>query len=1739
MGVVYLGRQISVDRKVAVKVISRTYSAFSSAVGRFMEEARTASGLHHPNVVTVHDFGRTSDGLLYLVMEYLDGITLSRLLDQGPLDIERILEIATQICSGLVAAHSRGIVHRDLKPDNIMLCEIEGFGPMAKLLDFGIAKSILQDSGLTTDGFVLGTPTYMSPEQSSGRPVGFSSDLYSLGVIMYEMACAHPPFEDEDPHAVLQAHCAAEPPPLLGRTVIPIPEGLERLILQCLRKRPEDRPGSAVEIRTSLMDLMQSPRRGSMPRVVPDIRAVPPVDSPGGVTEPWKPWRQGHIIADHYRIESIFRVEPSMLALAVDVQTAEGTKVLLRTVPLARDRQADSLELIIERHLSLLTRFRHERIVALREVVRENGSLVLVSAVPVGEPLELVLNRTGRLEHTEAVRIVLDLLVAIEALHNLGVVHQDIRPGTIRQNGDGTLALDGIGLWPLADAQLAILLPEEDIEARQYKAPEQIGLIGEPVGPEADLYAVGALLFRMLTDQPAFEAHQETELIHRKMTAVIPPPSMFAPNTPAALDAIVDRLLRPRAIDRFRSVAALRLALERVLSGTADGNVPDEVFQHLGSEGRLQGRDTERLRLASLADRLIQEGLGSVAILRGPSGVGKTRLVDEISHDMRRKGGMVVRAKAREADASSSLGAWKEVLGSLGIALRNLDPRSHDAAVRRILTSVGNQGALLRPFAPWLSRIFAGLPQPPVLDAEAGRERLLSAMCQVPLAVATRESPLCLVLDDLQWMDSSTLHLLERLAAAADRHPILILGCTRPTPVDALHLPNLEGMKAAGVEWIEIGGLEPSAVRSFLAERMGNVSGLTSLTNTMVRLTDGYPAGLRALLQDAEAVGAVRWTGRSWNVVESRLDELLPAQNVVARVRNRLAGLGFHTLDILQAASVWGAKFDIRILSAMRPDIEHGVIVSALVEADRAEILRSVRRDEPGMRDFAHDSLRDAFLGEIPIAKRQALHRQAAEILADSSMGMEGRELRLAEHLVNSDPRAEDVPILESSARLALEGFAADGAIMMGKAALARLAGSPAADSVVIRLKLLVATGLILARRPDEATSLLQEILAGKPPPEVLAMAYKELGDCQFHMGRLAECLSSLARAAQALGYKRPGLPALAKGRSLQRMMREIWFETRKPRDYESTSAIDRNRSLLADVLNHEARARFFVDGADASMSLLDALHHARKSGDLRAYVRIMSQTGGQLASSRGWVVLSRRMLDAAVRAADASGDNYSVALARATRLMIYGAMGEFDRLDQERPEIEAMISRVGEAWASALFASYLFDVAQERGRPSEGLPVVMAFADSLVSARHRDFSWAWAHNRGAWVALAIGRPDLARAIVDQALGMEFIRKDRVLLGYIGAWDVQAALDGREPERAIRAAESYVRYLASGPTAHRHNGISTYIATRAAVAAALEVGVSRESICLVEELLRRGTPLTRPFPIYRAHMTLCEARLDLLKGRRRRAQGKVNHLVREARGFPLGTVVTAEALLFAADLAGGNASLTGRNLLREAFERLQTCDDCLPLKRSLASSLGQHPGGDAHSERISSALAGALRIPLSSHQSGSSVVPVGIRGGLSQGGLELFEWTHASIAALSRGDAPLEAVLNPVVRFAGVDLCILFRYDWISQQVTPIAVSPPLSRGIEDHCKRALPLCRQAAESMTPIIEDARRSTDGLLKGSSAAFPVSRSGTPDLILYMSNRNTPGVIDSVKSRHIEALLHALEVAVRIADRTTGR
>jgi len=301
MGKVYRARLLTLDKPVVLKVLHRSLLCDQRTVARFRREAQAASRLSHPNSINVLDFGETESGEHYIAMELVDGKDLHQVLSsEWPLSEARVIRIASQVLAALSEAHAAGIIHRDLKPENIMVEQLRHEPDFVKVLDFGIAKivdAVAEDGPLTRAGFVCGTPEYMSPEQARGGDLDARSDLYAVGVLLYQLVTGLLPFVADSGAAFAAKHLTEPPiPPRQRRQGVRVSAGMERLILSALSKDPTKRPQTADEFKAQLLALAE-PAAAALPidtaagvELLADVKNAqsPSLRSPRSVGRAWR-----------------------------------------------------------------------------------------------------------------------------------------------------------------------------------------------------------------------------------------------------------------------------------------------------------------------------------------------------------------------------------------------------------------------------------------------------------------------------------------------------------------------------------------------------------------------------------------------------------------------------------------------------------------------------------------------------------------------------------------------------------------------------------------------------------------------------------------------------------------------------------------------------------------------------------------------------------------------------------------------------------------------------------------------------------------------------------------------------------------------------------------------------------------------------------------------------------------------------------------------------------------------------------------------------------------------------------------------------------------------------------------------------------------------------------------------------------------------------------------------------------
>lgn len=607
MGDVYLARHGVLDRDMALKILKSQYANDKQFVERFRREARSAASLSHPNIATVYDAGEGVFGgerVSYLAMEYVPGGTLKDMIvgQRGPLPVAAALGLALQVARALEAAHGRGVIHRDVKPQNILLTE-EG---AAKVVDFGIAKAAASSTTITRAGGIVGTPHYISSEQVMGEPASPGSDLYSLGVVLYEMLTGELPYDADTPIGVVMKHVHGElrPPREANADV---PEGLNAVCVRLLAKDPGERYGDAQE----LIGDLERVRQGGLPAFVsatqesedPHVTPVihdDPITVPSPREETSEDGREEALSPDEGRYRRLRSLASGRLAEVYLARDRElGRDVALKVL---HHQYAEDEEFVqrFRREAESASSLSHPNIVAVLDHGREeDGSYYMSMEYVPGGTLEGCLREEGPLPLPEAVSLASQVARALQAAHERGIVHRDVKSQNVLLTEEGTAKVADFGIAKAAQ-ETSITQEGAILGSAPYVSPEQA--LGRPVSPRSDLYSLGVVLYETLTGVQPFEADTPVGVIMGHVNGSLRPPNEIRREIPDSLNAACVRLLAKDPEGRHPDARSLAEELEQVLG--------DETRPADDGQGRVRVPDLAGLDLSGAGAALAAAGLG-------------------------------------------------------------------------------------------------------------------------------------------------------------------------------------------------------------------------------------------------------------------------------------------------------------------------------------------------------------------------------------------------------------------------------------------------------------------------------------------------------------------------------------------------------------------------------------------------------------------------------------------------------------------------------------------------------------------------------------------------------------------------------------------------------------------------------------------------------------------------------------------------------------------------------------------------------------------------------------------------------------------------------------------------------------------------------------------------------------------------------------------------------------------------
>ena len=725
-----------------------------------------------------------------------------------------------------------------------------------------------------------------------------------------------------------------------------------------------------------------------------------------------------------FRISAIVHESgPKIIYRAV---SAAGDEIILKTLRAEYPRKEDAAE--IRREFRILSQLRIPGVIRARSLVPYAAGNVAMEMEPFGRSLADIIAERQRtpLPLPIVLPLVIKLARTLGEVHEQDLIHKNVVPRNVLVDlGTGDVRLIDFGICSELshERQSARLAPRLE-GSLPYLAPEQTGRTGRDVDYRADYYSFGVMLFELLTGTLPFTARDPLEWVHRHISQKPPAAHEVNPDVPPSLSAIVSKLMSKSAEDRYQSTYGLISDLERCQEGLGgSGRVARfepgqaDVSRRFQIPQRLYGRDAEMEALLELFEGAAH-GATQVCLVSGYPGIGKSALVAELGRSIVRERAYLVEGKLDQFQQSNAYGAFARAFRGLVEQLLG-EPQERLDRWREILRgALGANGQLIVDLVPDLALIVGDQPPVPELPPAEAQNRFQIVFVNFVKALATREHPLVVFMDDLQWSDVPTLNLFARLATARDMGFLLLIGAYRSTAVDPLHPLSLtidQIRKARGVVELDLGPLDGDAVERLTADTVyTDPASCRSLSHALLDKAQGNPFFIREVLKRLNESGAIRFdagAGR-WTWDMNAVRGALVGDNVVDFMVAGLRRMSGRTQDALRFAACIGNTFDLRTLAVIASrtmadaadDLQEALVREMVVPL--SESYKFVGADQPDLVSnplyrFQHDRVQQAAYELIEPARRQAVHLSVGRLMRKDAgaAGLDERLIDIVGHL--------------------------------------------------------------------------------------------------------------------------------------------------------------------------------------------------------------------------------------------------------------------------------------------------------------------------------------------------------------------------------------------------------------------------------------------------------------------------------------------------------------------------------------------------------------------------------------------------------------------------------------------------------------------------------------------------------------------------------------------------------------------
>lgn len=796
-----------------------------------------------------------------------------------------------------------------------------------------------------------------------------------------------------------------------------------------------------------------------------------------------------------------------------------------------------SLERLLrfKREIERVSKATHENLIKIYEYGEHEGQNYLVTEhVNGAQPITDYLKQAPEID--KAAAIMLQVCSGLAKAHEGGVIHQSLSPSSVLifQNGKGpTAKLRDFGIGLLLD--LAGIKEEDEImKTFGYMSPEATGILRKPIDQRSDIYSLGIIFYQLLTGKLPYEGRDVSTLIHQHIAQKPPLPTKGNPSIPPVVEKIILRLIAKDPLDRYQTVTGLIADLQEYLRRKAEGETLDfeiarsDRLKELTYTTRLIGRDKENDALKETIQKGT-EGRGRLCLVYGDPGVGKSRLVDEMRGYIHSVGGMFVGGKGSQHEVTTPYKLFSEALEVYIDKVKRVSVAEREAAVKRMKETLGELGGEVVKIAPSIVDLIGKPPKLEALDPAKKRIRFLITVTNFVLALGTKDTPLALFLDDLQWADEGSVELLGRVAENAGTRPFTVIACYRDTEVDKQH-PLMRALDRLREKQ---GSLHDILVKPFVIEDTSRIvseilleeeESILSLAKELHQRTKGNVFFILELLRSLVDQKIVYFQDNHYLYDASKLkDAVLPTDIVEVLIR-RVEDISRENQEIFSYASVMGKEINLEFLSDLTNIPEEGVLDVLEEGIENQFLVRDITGKEAV--SFAHERIREAFYARLQESEKIALHTHIGKLLEEHYRGNpEPVIFDLAHHFTQA--KIEDKTLVYSikAGEKAQVGYAHDQAIKLYEKAREILEKQKKTTTdTYIDLLVSLGSAYKTAGRFDDALDTFNTCESLIPKKDVLRKAdvLSKMGDTLIEKVEIDKAENVLLHALKLLGVRLP-----------------------------------------------------------------------------------------------------------------------------------------------------------------------------------------------------------------------------------------------------------------------------------------------------------------------------------------------------------------------------------------------------------------------------------------------------------------------------------------------------------------------------------------------------------------------------------------------------------------------------------------